>query len=61
MAQPDGQTHNEVLRRDNQPTGRMSTVYKSAATTMKPGATDGVNKIVPVTNNTKAPGQYGRS
>lgn len=29
--------------------------------TMKRGATDGINKAIPTTNSTKAPGQWGRS
>lgn len=62
----DGPTTNEVLRRDNQPTGRMAAPYTAAAPTMKRGTgsfvnSDGINKTIPVTNNTKAPGQHGRS
>lgn len=58
--EPDGPTHNEVLRRDNQPT------FKGTGGTPKPGTgsfvnADGINKAIPITNNTKAPGQWGRS
>ncbi len=52
---------NETLYRDTQPTGRMPAPYKAAAPTMKPGATDGINTVIPKTNSTKAPGQYGKS
>lgn len=52
----------EEDRSDNQPTGRAVKVpYTSAAATMKPGASDGINTPAQGTRATHAGGQYDRS
>ena len=56
----DEPVRSEVIQRDNQPT------FKGAGGTPKAGTgsfvnPDGINKAIPVTNNTKAPGQWGKS
>lgn len=56
MAKNDNPTRDEVIQRNNQPTARIP----GAGTTTAPRA-DGINKLIPATNNTRAPGQYGKS
>ena len=63
---PDGPTHNEVYRRNAQPTGPVKPPYRGAGATVKPATgshvkQDGINKMIPITNNTKADGQYDKS
>ena len=62
----DTPLRSEVIQRNNQPTGRMEAPYRAAAATMK-GPTrshvpaDGINDLIPPTNSTQAPDQWGRS
>lgn len=56
----DEPVRNEVVQRDNQPTGGQVRAVSKGGTGsfVKP---DGINAAIPATNNTKAPGQWGKS
>ena len=50
-----------IFRRPAVPPIEKSSATSSGKPTMKPGATDGINKPIPETNSTRAPGQWGKS
>ena len=56
----DGDVSNETIQRDNQPTHKRpgGTPKNATGSFVKP---DGINKMVENTNNTRAPGQWGKS